>query len=196
MGSRRLTRTEYDGTITVAGDSFDGKRPDRPERRGCQIDDSILVSATTAPVSAEIISAQSTAGTAVPRYRLDPKDEGDYGRGRRYETAEGLAFSPDEKLLYVIDTPGPGQRTIQVYDVAPKTAPRRPPARVQQRRAGRQRWHAGRHRRQSVVRLSGGEAEDGVVVIAPDGKTMTHHGCRNALRQRLFRWPEAQSYCS
>src|SRR5262249_2385600 len=29
----------------------------------------------------------------------------------------GLAFSPDEKLLYVVDTPGPGQRTIQVYDV-------------------------------------------------------------------------------
>jgi hypothetical protein len=50
-------------------------------------------------------------------YRLDPATGemtiavGDMRR------PNGLAFSPDEKLLYVVDTPGPGQRTVQVYDV-------------------------------------------------------------------------------
>src|SRR6202035_3325567 len=60
-------------------------------------------------------------------YRIDPATGqmtiavGDMKR------PNGLAFSPDEKLLYVIDTPGPGQRTIQVYDVIDnvKTANRR-----------------------------------------------------------------------
>ena len=51
-------------------------------------------------------------------YRLDPATKqmtiavGDMKR------PNGLAFSPDEKQLYVVDTPGAlGPRTVQVYDV-------------------------------------------------------------------------------
>ncbi len=35
--SRRITRTEYDGTITVLADKFDGKRLNSPERRGGEV---------------------------------------------------------------------------------------------------------------------------------------------------------------
>ena len=103
-------------------------------------------------------------------YRLDP------GTGQLtiavgdMKRPNGLAFSPDEKLLYVIDTPGPGQRTIQVYDVVDngiKTATRRE-------------FNSAEPGGSDGMRVdvqgnlwcgwSGGEAEDGVAVLAPDGK--------------------------
>src|SRR5260221_1662663 len=44
MGSRRLTRTEYDGTITVLADSFEGKRLTGPNDVVVKSDDSIWFS--------------------------------------------------------------------------------------------------------------------------------------------------------
>ena len=37
MDAQRLTRTEYDGTITVLADTLRGQAPDRPQRRRRQI---------------------------------------------------------------------------------------------------------------------------------------------------------------
>jgi gluconolactonase len=59
----------------------------------------------------------ATAELPYRAHRLDP------GTGQMtiavgdMKRPNGFAFSPDEKLLYVIDTPGPGQRTIQLYDI-------------------------------------------------------------------------------
>ena len=39
--TRRVTRTEYDGTITVLADKFDGKRLNSPNDIVCKSDDSI-----------------------------------------------------------------------------------------------------------------------------------------------------------
>jgi gluconolactonase len=107
----------------------------------------------------------------------------------------GLAFSPDEKLLYVIDTPGPGQRTIQVYDVVENGT----------KTANRREFNSAEPGGSDGMRVdvqgnlwcgwSGGEAEDGVVVLAPDGKMigriMLPERCANVCfggvkRNRLF----------
>src|SRR5260370_41544671 len=86
----------------------------------------------------------------------------------------GLAFSLDEKLLYVIDTPGPGQRTIQAYDVVDNGT----------KTANRREFNSAEPGGSDGMRVdvqgnlwcawSGGEAEDGVAVLAPDGKRNGH----------------------
>jgi len=104
-------------------------------------------------------------------------------------------ISPDEKLLYVIDTPGPGQRTIQVYDVVDNGTAT----------ANRREFNSAEPGGSDGMRIdvdgnlwcgwSGGEAEDGVVVLAPDGKMigriMLPERCANLCfggvkRNRLF----------
>jgi gluconolactonase len=103
-------------------------------------------------------------------YRLDPATGqmtiavGDMKR------PNGLAFSPDEKLLYVVDTPGPGQRTIQAYDVIENGT----------KAVNRREFCAAEPGGSDGMRVdvdgnlwcawSGGEAEDGVAIFAPDGK--------------------------
>ena len=128
-------------------------------------------------------------------YRLDP------GTGALtivvddMKRPNGLAFSPDEHLLYVVDTPGPGQRTVQVYDVVDhgtKTANRREFCSAEPGGSDGLRvdmdgnvWCA----------WSGGEAEDGVAVYAPDGtmigRILLPERCANVCfggtkRNRLF----------
>jgi len=107
----------------------------------------------------------------------------------------GLAFSPDERLLYVVDTPGPGQRTVQVYDVVDNGATT----------ANRREFCSAEPGGSDGLRVDvdgniwcawgGGEAEDGVAVYAPDGKMigriMLPERCANVCfggrkRNRLF----------
>src|SRR5271155_82752 len=153
-------------------------------------------SATTAPARAATIWATHCRRRLPFRvYRLDPATGqmtiavGDMKR------PNGLAFSPDEKLLYVIDTPGPGQRTIQVYDVLDNGTAT----------ANRREFNSAEPGGSDGMRVdvygnlwcgwSGGETEDGVAVFAPDGKMigriMLPERCANVCfggrkRNRLF----------
>ena len=128
MDTQRVTRTEHDGTITVLADSFDGKKLTGPNDVVVKSDGSIWFSDNGAGIRGNYLGHTATPELPYRVYRLDPQTGqlaiavGDMKR------PNGLAFSPDEKLLYVIDTPGPGQRTIQLYDVVDngtKTANRR-----------------------------------------------------------------------
>src|SRR6202022_1753973 len=116
MDAQRLTRTEYDGTITVLTESFDGKTLTGPDDVVVKSDGSILFSDNGAGIRGNYLGHKATAELPYRVYRLDPATGqltiavGDMKR------PNGLAFSPDEKLLYVIATPGPGQRPIPVYD--------------------------------------------------------------------------------
>jgi gluconolactonase len=170
MDAQRLTRTEYDGTITVLADSFDGKRLTAPNDFAVKSDGSIWFSDNGAGTRGNYLGHTARWELPLRVYRLDPATGemtvaiGDMKR------PNGLAFSPDEKLLYVVDTPGAlGPRTVQVYDVVEsgtKTANGRlffnaEPGGTDGIRVDVQGnvWCA----------FSGGEAEDGVAVFAPDG---------------------------
>jgi gluconolactonase len=195
MDTQRLTRTEHDGTVTVLADSFDGKKLTGPNDVVVKSDRSIWFSDNGAGIRGNYLGHKASAELSYRVYRLDPATGqltiavGDMKR------PNGLAFSPDEKLLYVIDTPGPGQRTIQVYDVVDNGT----------KTANRREFNSAEPGGSDGMRVdvdgnlwcawSGGEAEDGIVVFAPDGKMigriMLPERCANLCfggvkRNRLF----------
>jgi len=170
MDAQRLTRTEHDGTVTVLADHFEGKMLTGPNDVVVKSDGTIWFSDNGAGIRGNYLGHKAEPQLPYRVYRLDPRT----GRFPTIAVGDmrrpnGLAFSPDEKLLYVIDTPGPGQRTIQVYDVVEDGT----------KVANRREFNSAEPGGSDGMRVdihgnlwcawSGGEAEDGVAVFAPDG---------------------------
>ena len=113
--ARRVTRTEYDGTITVILDRFEGKPLNSPNDVVVKSDDSVWF--TDPPFGILSNYEGHTAPVELPTnvYRVDRNGRatvviGDIPR------PNGLAFSPDETKLYVVVS-GASPREIRVYDV-------------------------------------------------------------------------------
>jgi len=114
--ARRVTRTEYDGRITVLCDSFEGKRLNSPNDVVVKSDGSIWF--TDPPFGIlgyyEGHLAELELGQNV--YRIDGLT------GRVTIVADdipgpnGLAFSPDESLLYIVGSRAE-PRDIRAFDV-------------------------------------------------------------------------------
>ncbi|WP_170476553.1 SMP-30/gluconolactonase/LRE family protein [Ruegeria arenilitoris] len=116
-GGRRVTRTEYDGTITVLADSFDGKRLSSPNDVIVKSDNSIWFTDPTFGIlgNYEGIRAEPELGQNV--YRLDA-DTGELSVvADDIMGPNGLAFSPDETVLYIVESRGVPTRKILAYDV-------------------------------------------------------------------------------
>ena len=115
-GSRRVTRTEHDGGITVLIDRFDGKRLNSPNDIVVKSDGSIWF--TDPPFGLLSDYEGERAEQELPQcvYRLDPAT----GRATVVEDSvpgpNGLAFSPDERTLYVVASRA-DPREIVAYDV-------------------------------------------------------------------------------
>src|SRR5215470_18682985 len=195
MDTQRLTRTEHDGTITVLAESFDGKKLTGPNDVVVKSDGSIWFSDNGAGIRGNYLGHKATAELPYRVYRLDPATGqltiavGDMKR------PNGLAFSPDEKLLYVIDTPGQSQQTIQLYDVVDNGTATARQSELNSAEPGGSDGMRVDIQGNSWCAWSGGEAEDGVVVLAPDGKMigriMLPERCANVCfggikRNRLF----------
>src|SRR5215471_18667125 len=195
LGSRTLTRTEHDGTVTVLASSFEGTRLTGPNDVVVKSDGSIWFSDNGAGIRGNYLGDKAPKEMPYRVYRLDPATGQLTIAVGDMERPNGLAFSPDEKLLYVIDTPGPGQRTIQLYDVVDngtKTANRREFNSAEPGGSDGMRVDVQGN---SWCAWSGGEAEDGVAVLASDGKmigrVMLPERCANLCfggtkRNRLF----------
>jgi gluconolactonase len=194
--TQHLTRTEYDGTINVLADSFEGKRLTGPNDVVVKSDGSIWFSDNGAGTRGNYLGHTLPQELPFRVYRRDPATGqltiavGDMKR------PNGLAFSPDEKLLYVVDTPGAlGPRSVQVYDVVDNGT---------KTTNGRLFFNAEPGGTDGIrvdvhgnlwCGFSGGEAEDGVAVFAPDGRMigriMLPERCANVCfggvkRNRLF----------
>ncbi len=122
-GGRRVTRTEHDGSITVLVDSYRGKRLNSPNDVVVKSDGAIWF--TDPPYG--IMSAyegsrseQEQEGCYV--YRLDPKSRSLTVVADDFDKPNGIAFSPDESILYVADTGAShdrdGAHHIRAFDVA------------------------------------------------------------------------------
>ena len=102
--TRRVTRTEHDGSITVLADSFEGKRLNSPNDVVVKSDGSIWFTDPPYGILSDYEGrrAESEIG-ACHLYRISPKGGIDIASDA-YVKPNGLAFSPDEKILYVSDT--------------------------------------------------------------------------------------------
>jgi gluconolactonase len=120
-GSRSVTRTEYDGRITVLASHYQGKRLNSPNDIVCASDGSIWF--TDPPFGISGWWEGEPAAPELPHgvYRLDP------ARGELtcvlsdLQGSNGLAFSPDERVLYVVESRATPHRLIWAYDVAGAT---------------------------------------------------------------------------
>jgi gluconolactonase len=116
-GGRRVTRTEYDGSITVLADSFDGKRLNSPNDIVCQRHGAIWFTDPPFGIGGhwEGLKAQAELPHAV--YRLDPASGLLQQKLTDLAGPNGLAFSPDESVLYVVESRAQPHRVVWAYDV-------------------------------------------------------------------------------
>lgn len=102
-GGRRVTRTEWDGTITVIADSYDGKPLNSPNDVIVARDGAIWFTDPHYGIMTDYEGYKSPQELPCQVYRVDPS-----GRIEAVITdmmcPNGLAFSPDESRLYVADT--------------------------------------------------------------------------------------------
>ena len=116
--TRRVTRTEHDGAITVLADRFDGRPLNAPNDVVVASDGSVWFTDPGYGILSDYEGRRAALELPTAVYRLDP----DRGGGakpviRDLERPNGLCFAPDETRLYVVDsgsTPG----GIHVYDTA------------------------------------------------------------------------------
>ena len=103
--ARRVTRTEHDGSITVIADRFDGKRLNSPNDVVVRSDGTVWFSDPPYGIATDYEgdrAEQEIEGCHV--YRADPVT-GEVARVvSTMAKPNGLAFSPDEVILYVGDT--------------------------------------------------------------------------------------------
>ena len=115
--TRRVTRTERDGKITVLADSFEGKRLNAPNDIVVKSDDSLWFTDPLFGINGEWEGTRAKPDQATTNvYRI-----GADGKVTAVITdlvnPNGLAFSPDEKKLYVVEWRGTPNRSIWSFDV-------------------------------------------------------------------------------
>lgn len=114
--TRRVTRTEYDGEITVLAEEFDGKRLNSPNDVVTKSDGSVWFSDPIYGIMGNYIGRRAESELPTGIYRIDP-DTGEVALlDDALEGPNGLAFSPDESRLYVNDTSSQPCR-IYAFDV-------------------------------------------------------------------------------
>ncbi|MBL0405552.1 SMP-30/gluconolactonase/LRE family protein [Microvirga aerilata] len=122
-GNRRVSRTEHDGTITVTASHYQGKRLNSPNDAVVQSDGAIWFTDPAYGIDSDYEGhkAESEIG-ACNVYRVDPHSGEIKIVADDFVRPNGIAFSPDERRLYVADTGAThvkdGPRHIRVFDVA------------------------------------------------------------------------------
>lgn len=124
--SRRVTRTEHDGSITVLADNFGGKRLNSPNDVVVHSDGAIWFTDPTYGILSDYEGEQcepELSGCHV--YRIDGQSGEITQVSSDFIKPNGLAFSADEQQLYISDTgashlPG-GPAHIRCFDVINNT---------------------------------------------------------------------------
>ena len=104
-GARRVTRTEWDGSITVLSDRYEGKRLNSPNDVVVRSDGTVWFTDPPYGILSDYEGhkAESEIG-ACNVYRLDPRDGSLRIVAGDFVKPNGLAFSADERTLYIADS--------------------------------------------------------------------------------------------
>ena len=114
-GTRRVTRTEYDGTITVLIDNFEGKRFNAPNDAAVHPDGHIWFTDPGYGILSHYEGHKAEFELPTSVYRLNPDTGEAVVVTDEIERPNGICFSPDYTKLYVADTGPP--KNIVVHDV-------------------------------------------------------------------------------
>lgn len=122
-GTRRLTRTEWDGRITILADRYRGMRLNSPNDATCKSDGTIWFSDPPYGIMTDYEGYKSEPEIGSSNvYRLDPETGDLLAVADDFDGPNGLCFSPDESVLYVSDTgifqAPDGRHHIRAFDVA------------------------------------------------------------------------------
>lgn len=198
-GSRSVTRTEYDGTITVLMNSFEGKRLNAPNDVVTHPDGGIWFTDPGYGIHWNYEGHKAEFELPTRTYRLDPDTGLATVVDESLEKPNGLAFSPDFSQLYVADTGAshvPGHpRAIHVFEVVDGSALANPRIFCDLSSAGPDGFRVDIDGNVWAAAGWGGAGHDGVWVYAPDGERIgaihLPEGASNvcfggAKRNRLF----------
>ena len=115
--TRRITRTEYNGQITVLADRFEGKRLNSPNDIVCARDGSIWFTDPSFGIDSEWEGDRAPSEQAHAVYCILP--DGTLTKVLEgLKAPNGLAFSPDESHLYVVESRAEPYRRLWRYRCA------------------------------------------------------------------------------
>jgi gluconolactonase len=121
-GGRRVSRTEHDGSYTVLVDRYKGKRLNSPNDVVVKSDGTIWFTDPPYGILSDYEGKKTKSAIGANYvYRFDPRTKSLTVVADDFDKPNGIAFSPDEKKLYVADTGGShdpdGAHHIRVFDV-------------------------------------------------------------------------------
>jgi gluconolactonase len=114
--TRRVTRTEIDGSITVLADRFDGKRLNSPNDIVCAQDGSVWFTDPSFGIGGWYEGDAAAQELPHAVYRVAPGGELQQVIAD-LKAPNGLAFSPDESELYVVESRGEPHKKLWAYRV-------------------------------------------------------------------------------
>ncbi len=117
-GGRRITRTEYDGRITVLADRYQGRRLNSPNDIVCAANGTLWFTDPPFGIGGWWEGAPAEAELPPSVYRLQPGSGDLQAVITDLAGPNGLAFSPDGQVLYVVESRARPHRLIWAYDVA------------------------------------------------------------------------------
>ena len=117
--SRRVTRTELDGRLTVLMDQFEGHRLNGPNDVAVASDGAVWFTDPGYGIDGPYEGHLADAEIPCHVYRLDPATGRATVAASDFVRPNGIAFSPDERRVYIVDsgiTHG-GPAHVRVFDV-------------------------------------------------------------------------------
>jgi gluconolactonase len=168
--NRCVIRTELDGTVTVLASHYAGKRLNSPNDIVCKSDGSIWFSDPPYGIETDYEGGKQISELPPTLYRLDAASGELRIAADDFEGPNGLAFSPDERILYVAET---GRQ----FDPEPRRCIRRFQVGADGRLSGGERFHKVEPGFADGFRVDEqgniwSSAADGVHCISPQGELL------------------------
>ena len=114
---RRITRTEYDGSLTILADRYQGKRLNSPNDIVCQSNHAIWFTDPTFGIQGQWEGNPADPELPQAIYRISPEN----GELTQVVTdvagPNGLAFTPDESRLYIVESRAQPHRLLWSFAV-------------------------------------------------------------------------------
>lgn len=114
---RRLTRTEHDGSLTVLAETFEGKRFNSPNDVVVKSDGSIWFTDPPFQMGNDYEGHKLTPELPDAVYRIDGQTLQVTQVIQDFAGPNGLCFSPDESILYVVESRAKPNRIVWAYAV-------------------------------------------------------------------------------